>query len=86
MKEKSYMIVGIRSENGKKRLELKPVEDMVQKQEEINPMAALKNISGLVEKTKQMYSKGKNMDIIRISDDEFKELDLQIDGGFTIKY
>ena len=86
MKEKSYMIIGIRSEKGEKRLELRPLDDIIQKKEKLSPMDALKDIGGLVQKTQEMYSKGKTIDIVRVSDEDFKERHLEIDGYFTISY
>ena len=86
MKEKSYMIIGIRSEKDEKRLELRPLDDIVQKKESLNPMAALKDIGSLVQRTQEMYSKGRNIDIVRVSNEDFKERNLEIDGYFTISY
>jgi len=87
--EQTYKIVGIHSEQGCKKLCLVALENMMQKQETVDPLAALnalKNMSGLVQKTSEMYLKQKQVDHIRVPDSVFKEKQLAIDETFTINY
>lgn len=84
--EQTYKIVGIQSSNGSKKLELRPLESIVTERESVNPLEAIKNLNSLVQRTQQMYSKNRIADIIRVSDKTFKDMDLKIDGTFTIKY
>jgi len=84
--EQTYKIVGIHSEQGCKKLCLVALENMMQKQETVDPLAALKNMSSLVQKTSEMYLKQKQVDHIRIPDSVFKEKQLAIDETFTINY
>lgn len=58
----------------------------MQGQESIDPMQALKNIGGLVQKTSQMYMKQKQIDTIRVPDQVYKDKNLSIDGTLTITY
>jgi len=84
--EQTYTIVGIQSNNGYKKLELRPLESIVSEKESIDPLEALKNIGGLVQRTQKMYSKNRIIDIIRVSDKTYRDMNLEIDGSFTIKY
>ena len=58
----------------------------MQGQESIDPLQALKNIGGLVQKTSQMYMKQRQIDVIRVPDQVYKDKNLSIDGTLTITY
>jgi len=84
--EQTYKIIGIRSGNGCKQLDLIALENTLQENESLDPLIALKNIGGLVQKTSQMYMKQKQIDTIRIPNRIYDEKKLEIDGTFTINY
>ena len=84
--EQTYKIIGIRSGNGYKKLDLIALENTLQQNEKVDPLDALKNFGGLVQKTSQMYMKQKQIDTIRVPDTVYVEKQLGIDGTFTITY
>lgn len=84
--EQSYKIIGVQSENGFKKLKLKPMENQVEEKKPLNVMAALKDINGFVSQTTDMFSKTVHIDMISVPDEVYKSMGLMIDGMFTISY
>jgi len=85
--EQTYKIIGIQSGNGYKKLELKPLETLVQDKEKDDLLSAAKlGFGGVIKKTAQMYSQQRLIDVIRVPDEEYELMNLTIDGTFTISY
>jgi hypothetical protein len=84
--EQTYKIVGIQSMKGYKKLELQPLENLVEEDIKVNTMSLLKNVGGFMKDVQKMYGKDVAMDILRIPDDVFSEKKLVLDGTLTITY
>jgi hypothetical protein len=85
--EQTYKIIGIQSGDGYKKLELKPLETLVQNKEKDDLFGAAKmGFGGVIKKTAQMYKQDLRYDIIRVPDEEYKRMHLEIDSTFTINY
>jgi len=85
--EQTYKIIGIQSGNGYKKLELKPLETLVQDKEKDDLFSAAKmGFGGVIQKTAKMYSQQRLIDVIRVPDEEYKRMNLEIDATFTISY
>lgn len=84
--EQTYKIIGIQSMKGYKKLELQPLENLVQEEYKVDTMGLLKNIGGFMKDVQTMYTKDQAIDILRIPDKVFNEKELQLDGTLTITY
>ena len=86
MMEQTYKIVGVQSENGYKKLKLKPLEKEVNEKKKLNVLGALNDINGFIGETKNMFTGSIHVDIICVPDAEYVKRGLVIDGMFTITY
>lgn len=85
--EQTYKIIGIQSGDGYKKLELKPLETLVQDKEKDDLFSAAKmGFGGVIKKTAQMYSQQRLIDVIRVPDETYEQMHLEIDSTFTINY
>lgn len=85
MTEQKYKIIGIKNKGKLKMLELQH-ESLVTVKDKVDPMEALHDIGGFVQKMRMQTEEIRVLDIIHITTDEFKKRDLHIDGVFTIRY
>ena len=84
--KQTYRIVGIRSLDGFKKLELQPMDEMVQENKEVNLGDIMKNIGGFTKETARRFQKYQSFDVIRVSDLAFSEGKYELDGLFTIEF
>lgn len=86
MMKQTYRVVGIRSMDGYKMLELQPIDDMVSEKKDVNAVDVLKNLNSFTRDTVKNFRKYQVFDKIRITDDEFVNRDIGIDSMFSIDF
>jgi len=84
--KQTYRVVGIRSMDGYKMLELQPIDDMVSEKKDVNAVDVLKNLNSFTRDTVKNFRKYQVFDKIRITDDEFVNRDIGIDSMFSIDF
>ena len=86
MMKQTYRVVGIRSMDGYKMLELQPIDDMVSEKKDVKAVDILKNLNSFTRDTVKNFRKYQVFDKIRITDDEFVNRDIGIDSMFSIDF